>query len=32
MVEQKTHLVLDLHYHEGEGQEDFAGTLKECQE
>lgn len=26
----KTHRVLDLHYHEDEGQGCFVGTLQEC--
>ncbi len=28
--ETKTHFVLDLHYHDDEGQEAFAGTLQQC--
>ena len=27
---KKTHKVLDLHYHEEEGQECFCGTYQEC--
>lgn len=29
---KKTHEVLDLHYHEDEGQGCFDGTLQECEE
>lgn len=29
---KKTHLVIDLHYTEDEGQSCFAGTQKECNE
>jgi hypothetical protein len=29
---EKTHKVLDLHYHEDEGQECFDGTQQECEE
>lgn len=28
----KTHKVLDLHYHDDEGQDCFDGTLQECNE
>lgn len=28
----KTHVVLDLHYHEDEGQECFDGTKQECED
>lgn len=28
----KTHQVLDLHYHENEGQGCFDGTQKECED
>ena len=28
----KTHKVLDLHYHEDEGQDCFCGTKKECED
>ena len=29
---KKTHEVLDLHYHEDEGQGCFDGTLQECED
>ena len=29
-MEKKTHKVLDLHYHEYEGQDCYDGTEKEC--
>jgi len=28
----KTHVVLDLHYHENEGQNCFDGTKQECED
>lgn len=30
MQQNKTHIVLDLMYHEDEGQQSFAGTHQEC--
>jgi hypothetical protein len=30
MAQRKTHLVIDLVYHEDEGNSVFAGTLQEC--